>query len=130
MTVSDTLTAVWSIVQFAIEVPARMQGETAEAFTPPESGPCIDLYLLPGRSTVKEIGDGPHARRTGLVIANVFIRPAEGISAAYAVIDTLTQTLEFAETDGVSLQQATYSDLGHDGTGFYQLQISVPFRSN
>lgn len=129
MTLSEISTHIRARIAEWSGVPAdRMRWPNRPGrFETPSKGAWVDIAIKPGASVTQEIGNGPSARRTGLIIINLFDRRDAGTATLAGIADSLTHQLEYYTTGAFNCREASYSDLGDDGHGFYQMQVQVPY---
>jgi hypothetical protein len=89
------------------------------------------LADVPGLSSAPEVGIGPCVRRTGVIVIQLFVPPYKGTLAITRAADTLAQHFEFYSDPGVPFDcfAASTNVIGDDGQGWYQVNVSVPYRA-
>ncbi|WP_210014808.1 MULTISPECIES: phage tail terminator-like protein [Pseudomonas] len=89
------------------------------------------LADIPGLGSAPEVGIGPCVRRTGIIIIQLFVPSYKGTLAITKAADTLVQHFEFYSdpTGPFDCYAASASTVGDDGHGWYQVNISVPYRA-
>lgn len=89
------------------------------------------LADIPGMSSTPEVGIGPCVRRTGIIIIQLFVPSYKGTLAITKAADTLVQHFEFysAPEGPLDFFAASVSNVGDDGNGWYQVNISLPYRA-
>lgn len=89
------------------------------------------LADVPGLSSAPEVGVGPCMRRTGLIIIQLFVPTYNGTLIITRAADTLVQHFEFySDPSGpFDCYSASASVVGDDGHGWYQVNVSVPYRA-
>lgn len=89
------------------------------------------LADIPGLSSTPEVGNGPSVRRTGLLVIQLFVPTYKGTLAITKAADTLAQHFEYysAPEGPLDFFAASANVIGDDGNGWYQVNISVPYRA-
>ena len=90
--------------------------------------PWVRLTIQHGSSLTAYIGDGPKARRTGLVMLQVFTAENKGSRPAAVLADSIAAHLEFYQDGQLETQAASVQRVG-PSNGWYQYNVSLPFRA-
>lgn len=103
----------------------------SETFDPAGKPIWARLADVPGLSSAPEIGIGPCVRRTGIIIVQLFVPSYKGTLAIIKAADTLVQHFEFYSdpTGPFECYAASASTVGDDGHGWYQVNVSIPYRA-
>ncbi|WP_430491635.1 phage tail terminator-like protein [Pseudomonas fulva] len=89
------------------------------------------LADVPGLSSTPEIGIAPCVRRTGIIVIQLFVPSYKGNLAITKAADTLVEHFEFY-SDPIGpfdCYAASASTIGDDGHGWYQVNVSIPYRA-
>ncbi|MCX5511330.1 phage tail terminator-like protein [Pseudomonas sp. BJa3] len=89
------------------------------------------LSDIPGLSSAPEVGIGPCVRQTGIVVIQLFVPSYSGTLAITKAADTLVQHFQFYSdpTGPFECYAASASAIGDDGHGWYQVNLSIPYRA-
>lgn len=89
------------------------------------------LVDIPGLSSTPEVGIGPCVRQTGIVIVQLFVPSYSGTLAITRAVDTLvTQFQYYSAPEGpFDFFEASPQVVGDDGSGWYQVNVRVPYRA-
>ena len=89
------------------------------------------LAGVPGLSSTPEVGIGPCVRRTGIIVIQLFVPTYKGTLAITKAADTLVEHFEFYSdpTGPFDCYAASASTVGDDGHGWYQINVSIPYRA-
>ncbi|BBR53521.1 phage tail terminator-like protein [Pseudomonas putida] len=89
------------------------------------------LADIPGLSSTPEVGNGPSVRRTGVLVIQLFVPTYKGTLAITKAADTLVQHFEYysAPEGPLDFFAASPSVVGDEGNGWYQVNISLPYRA-
>ncbi|PLU99924.1 electron transfer flavoprotein subunit beta [Pseudomonas plecoglossicida] len=89
------------------------------------------LADIPGLSSTPEVGIGPCVRRTGIIMVQLFVPSNKGTLAITKAADTLVQHFEFYSdpTWPFECYAASANTIGDDGHGWYQVNVSIPYRA-
>ncbi|WP_110970872.1 phage tail terminator-like protein [Pseudomonas huaxiensis] len=89
------------------------------------------LADVPGLSSAPEVGIGPCVRRTGIIIIQLFVPTFKGTLAIAKAADTLVQHFEFYSDPAGPFDcfAVSASVIGDDGHGWYQVNVSIPYRA-
>ncbi|WP_336202750.1 phage tail terminator-like protein [Pseudomonas guariconensis] len=89
------------------------------------------LSDVPGLSSAPEVGIGPCVRRTGIIIVQLFVPSNKGTLAITKAADTLVEHFQFYSdpTGPFECYAASASAIGDDGHGWYQINLSIPYRA-
>ena len=89
------------------------------------------LADVPGLSSAPEVGIGPCVRRTGIIMVQLFVPSYKGTLAITKAADTLVQHFEFYSdpTGPFDCFAASANVIGDDGHGWYQVNVSIPYRA-
>ena len=97
------------------------------AFSPPEGEPWVRITVRHGEATLVSLGTAPCFRRRGVAIVQVFATEGEAGAGALQLADQVVSTLQAKLTSGVQLQASAVQEIGPDGRGHYQVNVSTPF---
>jgi len=102
-----------------------------QPFDPADKPIWARLADVPGLSSAPEVGVGPCVRRTGLIIIQLFVPTYKGTLAVTRAADTLVQHFEYysAPEGPLDFFAASPSVIGDEGNGWYQENISLPYRA-
>lgn len=64
----------------------------------------------------------------GRIVVQVFVRDGTGTAAARAIADAAAAVFQHARFDGIRSYAAAIRTVGNDGHGYYQINISTPYR--
>lgn len=100
-------------------------------FDPAGLGIWARLADIPGLSSTPEVGIGPCVRRTGIIMVQLFVPSNKGTLAIAKAADMLVQHFEFYSdpTGPFECHAASASTVGDDGHGWYQVNVSIPYRA-
>lgn len=89
------------------------------------------LADVPGLASAPEIGIGPCVRRTGIIIVQLFVPSYKGTLAIAKAADTLVEHFQFYSDPAGPFEcyAASASTIGDDGHGWYQVNLSIPYRA-
>lgn len=89
------------------------------------------LADIPGLSSSPEVGVGACVRRTGIIVIQLFSPTYGGTLAITRATDAIVQHFEFySATEGpLDFFAVSPSVIGDDGHGWYQVNVSVPYRA-
>ncbi|MNJ21386.1 hypothetical protein D3C77_157360 [compost metagenome] len=104
---------------------------SAQPFDPAGKTIWARLADIPGLSSTPEIGIGPCVRRTGIIMIQLFVPSYKGTLAITKAADTLVQHFEFYSdpTGPFDCYVASAATVGDDGHGWYQINVSIPYRA-
>ena len=120
--------AQWAgIPASAVDYPNNLQGP----FDPAGKPIWARLADAPGLASAPEVGIGPCVRRTGIIMIQLFVPSYKGTLAITRAADTLVQHFEFYSdpTGPFDCYAASANTIGDDGHGWYQVNVSVPYRA-
>lgn len=103
----------------------------SQPFDPAGKAIWARLSDIPGLSSAPEVGIGPCVRRTGMIVIQLFVPTYTGTLAITRAADTLVQHFEYySAPDGpLDFFAASPSVIGDDGNGWYQVNVSLPYRA-
>lgn len=90
--------------------------------------PFVRLTLVHGDSFTAGIAEQPCVRRVGLVMVQIFTADDQGSREAYQIADSLAELLQYHRDGDLETLAASVQRVGSQG-GFFQLNLSVPFRA-
>lgn len=64
----------------------------------------------------------------GRIVVQVFVRDGTGTVAARAIADAAAAVFQHARFDGIRSYAAAIRNIGNDGHGCYQINVSTPYR--
>lgn len=120
--------AQWAgIPASAVDYPNNPQGP----FDPAGKPIWARLADAPGLASAPEVGIGPCVRRTGIIMVQLFVPSYKGTLAITKAADTLVQHFEYysAPEGPLDFFAASPSVVGDEGNGWYQVNISLPYRA-
>lgn len=125
--VTGRMTQWAGIPASAVDYPNNPQG----AFDSSGKPIWARLADVPGLSSAPEIGIGPCVRRTGIIVIQLFVPTYKGTLAITKAADTLVQHFEYysAPEGPLDFFAASPSVVGDEGNGWYQVNISLPYRA-
>ncbi|HEP9015959.1 phage tail terminator-like protein [Pseudomonas aeruginosa] len=111
----------------AVDYPNNPQGP----FDPAGKPIWARLADVPGLSSAPEIGIGPCVRRTGIIMVQLFVPSNKGTLAITKAADTLVQHFEFYSDPVLPFECFAVSQAvpGDDGHGWYQANLTIPYRA-
>lgn len=85
----------------------------------------------PGLATAPEIGIGACVRRTGMVTIQLFVPTNSGTLAITTAADTLVEQFQFYSDPAYPIEFYATSSyvIGDDGRGWYQVNVTTPYRA-
>ncbi|WP_273827440.1 phage tail terminator-like protein [Providencia rettgeri] len=87
------------------------------------------LTIKSGLADAQEIGHGPIVHRTGIAFIQIFVPLATGTLLITQTADKLRELFE-NQTDGqLDYFSVSADDVGDEGHGWYQLNLSIPYRA-
>ncbi|MDH2394607.1 phage tail terminator-like protein [Providencia rettgeri] len=87
------------------------------------------LTIKHGSSGTQEIGSGPVVHRTGIAFIQLFVPLETGTLFITQTADKLKDLFE-NQTDGqLNYFSVSADDVGDEGHGWYQLNLSIPYRA-
>lgn len=90
---------------------------------------CARLTIKSGLAGSQEIGNGPIVHRTGMAFIQIFVPLSTGTLLITQTADKLRELFE-NQTDGrLDYFAVSADDIGDDGHGWYQLNLSIPYRA-
>ncbi|QZI68672.1 DUF4128 domain-containing protein [Pseudomonas protegens] len=89
------------------------------------------LADVPGLSSTPEIGIAPCVRRTGILVIQLFVPSYSGTLAITRAADTLISHFEYYSDPSMPFDcyAASGGVVGDDGNGWYQVNLSIPYRA-
>lgn len=117
------------IVAFTGLLPTQLQWPN-RPFTTPTTGIWGRVTFQGGNGFLAGMADTPLTRTTGILTIQLFDRKNNGSANVLAMADSLGLHLEYFAAQYLELLAASTIDVGDDGQGFYQVNISVPYRVN
>jgi hypothetical protein len=88
------------------------------------------LANIPGLSSTPEIGLTPHVRKTGIIVVQLFVPTYKGTLAITKAADTLVEHFQFFSQGAFECFAASSAQIGDDGLGFWQVNVSIPYRAH
>jgi hypothetical protein len=99
-----------------------------KAFTPIIDSPWVRLTIIDNPQYQVEIGNAAKTfRNTGLIVVQVFTTLDEGDSVALGHADTIAAIFRNWCGTSVKCRAASIFNIGNDGNGWYQVNVSIPF---
>ncbi|EPH3102018.1 phage tail terminator-like protein [Providencia sp. 2.29] len=87
------------------------------------------LTIKHGLSSAQEIGSGPIVHRTGVAFIQIFVPLGTGTLLITQTADKLIELFE-NQTDGrLDYFSVSADEIGDEGHGWYQFNLSIPFRA-
>ncbi|PRA53171.1 MULTISPECIES: phage tail terminator-like protein [Pseudomonas] len=89
------------------------------------------LADVPGLASAPEVGVGACVRRTGLIIIQLFVPTYKGTLVITKAADTLVEHFQFYSdpTGPFDCFAVSANVVGDDGRGWYQVNVSIPYRA-
>lgn len=89
------------------------------------------LAHVPGLASSPEIGNGPVVRSTGLVIIQLFVPLDTGDLTITRAADTLVSHFQFYTAPDAQFEcfEASAAVIGDEGNGWWQVNVSIPYRA-
>lgn len=111
----------------AVDYPNNPQGP----FKPDGRPIWARLANVPGLSSTPEVGVRPCVRRTGIIIVQLFVRSNTGTLAITRAADTLVRHFEYYSDPNGAFEcyAASANEIGDEGNGWWQVNISIPYRA-
>lgn len=88
------------------------------------------LSDIPGLSSSPEIGLTPHVRKTGVIVVQLFVPTYKGTLAITKAADALVDHFQFFSQGAFECFAASSIHVGDDGLGFWQVNVSIPYRAH
>lgn len=98
-------------------------------FIPPKTGVWIRPTVLGGVNHIACMNEKPHIREVGTLIIQVFDRENAGTADLKRQADSLAQHFSCVLLDSLELLAPSINDVGVND-GFYQINVSIPYRYN
>lgn len=98
-------------------------------FTPPKDGVWCRVTITGGVNHIASVGDSPCVREVGTLIVQLFDRTNNGTQAIKSQADSLAVHLGCHILGKLELLAPSIINVGADN-GFYQINVSVPYRYN
>ncbi|NYT67976.1 phage tail terminator-like protein [Pusillimonas noertemannii] len=129
--ITTRMTTFAGIEQARIEYPNQ-----PGIFTPPDTGLWCRLSILPGTSFMAGMADQPYTRKPGLIVVQCFARARTGVKALAVLADALEAHFAYWTFGDLECLEASQVNVGAgdtagrpEGTGFYQINVSIPYRA-
>ena len=94
----------------------------------PETGVWSRVTIKGGINSIGSLSDKPCIKEVGTVIVQLFGRIGCGTHAIKTQADSLANHLGCYTVDKLELLAPSIIDVGDDGNGFYQINVSIPYR--
>ncbi len=91
--------------------------------------PWVRLSIVDGDSFTAGLGSSPCVRRTGIIFVQVFTNRDIGSRPARLIADSLAAHIQYYRQGGLESLAATVTRIG-PSDGYYQINVSVPFRAD
>lgn len=96
-------------------------------YTPPTAGVWMRVFVKSTVNIVASVTAEPCVIENGLLIIQVFDRENNGTGVVKAFASALAGHFNCKQLGSLNLWAATINDVGLDGNGFYQFNVSVPY---
>lgn len=97
-------------------------------FEVPSTGIWSRVTIKGGINSIACMSDRPHIKEVGTVIIQLFERIGNGTGEIKKQADSLANHLGCYTVDKLELLAPSIIDVGDDGNGFYQINVSIPYR--
>ena len=97
-------------------------------FEVPSAGVWSRVTIKGGINSIASMSDKPCIKEVGMVIIQLFERIGCGTKTIKEQADSLANHLGCYTVDKLELLAPSIIDLGDDGNGFYQINVSIPYR--
>ena len=87
------------------------------------------LTIKHGLANAKEIGNGPIVHRTGVAFIQIFVPLATGTLLITQTADNLSALFENQIDDRLDYFSVSADEIGDEGNGWYQFNLSIPYRA-
>ena len=94
----------------------------------PSDGVWSRVTIKGGINHIHSMSDKPCILQVGTVIVQLFDRIGSGTQAIKTRADSLANHLGCYTVDKLELLAPSIIDIGDDGNGFYQINVSIPYR--
>ena len=94
----------------------------------PKTGVWSRVTIKGGINQIHSMSDKPCILQVGTVIVQLFDRIGNGTQAIKTRADSLANHLSCYTTGKLELLAPSVIDIGDDGNGFYQINVSIPYR--
>ena len=94
----------------------------------PKTGVWSRVTIKGGINSIGSLSDKPCIKEVGTVIVQLFDRIGCGTKTIKAQADSLANHLGCYTVDKLELLAPSIIDVGDDGNGFYQINVSIPYR--
>ena len=94
----------------------------------PETGVWSRVTIKGGINSIASLSDKPCIKEVGTVIVQLFERIGSGTGEIKKQADSLANHLGCYTVDKLELLAPSIIDVGDDGNGFYQINVSIPYR--
>lgn len=105
-------------------------------FAPPETGLWCRLNIRPGTAFMAGMAATPYTRKPGLIVIQCFARIRTGTRALTQLADALEAHFAYWRSGNLECLEASQVDVGDgssvgnpSGSGFYQQNVSIPYRA-
>ena len=104
----------------------------SEPFDPAGKDIWARLSNIPGVSSAPEIGNGPCVMRSGIIVIQLFVPTHGGTKLIIQKADTLREHFEFYTDPQHPFDCFAVSMTvpGDDGKGWYQVNLTIPYRAH
>jgi hypothetical protein len=92
--------------------------------------PWVRLTIVNGESRTAGIA-GPGdvlVEHAGRIVVQVFVRDGTGTATARGLADAAAAVFQHARFEGIRSYSAGVNAIGNDGHGYYQINVSTPYR--
>ena len=97
-------------------------------FKPPKTGIWYRFSVLGGVNLIHSINDKPCVLQQGTVIVQLFAPHGTGTGELKTQADSLAEHLGCYKADKLELLAPSVLDMGDDNHGYYQINVSIPYR--
>ena len=101
---------------------------TNRKFVVPETGVWSRVTIKGGINSIASLSDKPCIKEVGTVIVQLFGCIGNGTGEIKKQADSLANHLGCYTVDKLELLAPSIIDVGDDGNGFYQINVSIPYR--
>ena len=101
---------------------------TNRKFETPKTGVWSRVTIKGGINSIASMSDKPCIKEVGTVIIQLFESIGNGTHAIKIQADSLAHHLGCYTIDKLELLAPSIIDVGDDGNGFYQINVSIPYR--
>lgn len=130
MTLNEAKTAMRARIAAFTGLQPTQIGWPNKTYTPPASGLWVRVAFKGAPSIIAGLADKPITREIGTLFIQCFDRNNNGEAAVQKLADQLKDWLGYYMSGQLELLMPSSIEVGDDGNGFYQINVSIPFRVN